>query len=267
MQRLFNGGIQEELSKIRVSPTFGVSFGLPQSGDYPVNPLTGHPIINPYGHTINGNGVKLGPVAVNPLLAVQVTKDESGEKVVKPVVNLHVTPTHGFIHKIGGLKHKILDHLSNDHHDYHDHHYHHEVTYSKPHNYHTFKPTYSEPWNDYAPSYSDHYDHHDHYDHYEDSGYYDNKYLNEYEYYDKSDNYHNGYDRNGKSLNVTGRPGRTGVRADDGYDHPSKSSASSSSSFHQSSNSNQPSSDHVSFPRSKRDVSGKSVEKVSYPLH
>lgn len=40
---------------------------------------------------------------MDPLLSVQVTKNDYGEKVVKPLVNLHVTPNSNIIHKIGSL--------------------------------------------------------------------------------------------------------------------------------------------------------------------
>lgn len=250
MQRLFKGGFQEELSKLKVSPTFGVSFGLPQSGDYPINPLTGHPVINPYGHTINGDGVKLGPVNVNPLVAFQVTKDEEGEKVVKPFVNLHVTPTHGFIHKVGGIKHKILHQIA------HDHHHHHVHTFEKPH-YSFVKPVYSKPWHGYGSSYYGGSP-------YDSSFYDDDHHFTDFDFYDKYDNFHDGYDRAGKSLNITARPGLTDIHSDDAYDHPYEHpSAPSSSSYH---GSNQPSSGRVSFPRNKRDVFGKYVEKVSLPV-
>lgn len=40
---------------------------------------------------------------MNPLLAVQFTKDEYGEKVVKPFVNFHVTPNRNIVQKLGHL--------------------------------------------------------------------------------------------------------------------------------------------------------------------
>ncbi|XP_043676080.1 uncharacterized protein LOC122632874 isoform X1 [Vespula pensylvanica] len=82
-----------DTSKLNVKPTWGVSFGLPQSYVNPINPFDG------YG----GQGINLGLVSVNPLVAIQVTKDEYGEKVVKPLVNLHVTPNPGLVHKLGHL--------------------------------------------------------------------------------------------------------------------------------------------------------------------
>ncbi|KAF7995277.1 hypothetical protein HCN44_004749 [Aphidius gifuensis] len=94
-----------------VKPTWGVSFGLPQdgngggSGRYPINPYGENPPLNPYrgygGGGANGaNGINLGLVSVNPLLALKVGKDDYGEKVVKPFVNLHVTPNQGLVNKL-----------------------------------------------------------------------------------------------------------------------------------------------------------------------
>jgi hypothetical protein len=42
-------------------------------------------------------------INVNPLVSLQVTKSEHGGKLVKPFVNLHVTPNKGIIDTIGGL--------------------------------------------------------------------------------------------------------------------------------------------------------------------
>lgn len=237
-----------------MAPTFGVSFGLPQSGGYPINPFTGTPAINPYGHSIGPNGVNLGPVSVNPLLSLQVTKDEFGEKVVKPLVNLHVTPNHGLIHKIHGLKHKFF----HDHHHHHVHNYK-PIHYEKPH-YPSYisKPHYSKPYYGYPEPYASQYDnYYDNYDHYptgynsdypSNSGYYDNDYYDENSYY-----------RNGKSLdlNVTSRLTTDNIQAINNYYSVPSSSSSISS--------NQQSSDRVAFPRNKRDVDGKNIEKVRTP--
>ncbi|CAG7823718.1 unnamed protein product [Allacma fusca] len=87
-------------------PTFGVSFGLPggypqTGGGYPLNPVnTGH-ITNPY----NSGGIPLGPISVNPLVSFQVTKDKDKTKVLKPLVNFHVTPNAGILQGIKGLFH------------------------------------------------------------------------------------------------------------------------------------------------------------------
>lgn len=99
-------------SGVKVRPTFGVSFGLPSGGggSYPISPYGPNPSVNPYGHSLGGgNGLNLGLVSVNPLLSLQVSKDEYGEKIVKPWVNLHVTPNAGLVHKVGHLVHKLKE--------------------------------------------------------------------------------------------------------------------------------------------------------------
>lgn len=106
-------------------------------------------------------GVNLGLVSVNPLLSVQVTQDEYGDKIVKPLVNLHVTPNHGLVHKLGSILHGF--HHKPHYPVYspfkHDHHHHHIHT-SKPYPpyYYPHKPSYfyGEPYKPnyhYAPSY------------------------------------------------------------------------------------------------------------------
>ncbi|EAA04672.3 AGAP006954-PA [Anopheles gambiae str. PEST] len=110
----------------KVVPTFGVSFGLPYpTGGYPLNPYGPHPAPNPYFGSLSANGLNLGLINVNPLLSLQVTKDEYGDKVLKPLVNLHVTPTENIVHKIGGLlaaKKQNIYHVFNQHEHYHSHH-------------------------------------------------------------------------------------------------------------------------------------------------
>ncbi|XP_068082200.1 uncharacterized protein [Anabrus simplex] len=146
-------------NKFKVNPTFGVSFGLPQGGTgggYPLNPFGPVPALNPYGGAVGGpGGIDLGLVSVNPLLSVQVTKDEYGEKVVKPLVNLHVTPNQGLFHKIGSLFHGHKPFYGSHPPVYHHHvhkypspgpyrpHYHHKPFYGPP------RPSY------YAPDYFD----------------------------------------------------------------------------------------------------------------
>ncbi|KAK4880174.1 hypothetical protein RN001_008320 [Aquatica leii] len=129
----------------RVKPTFGVSFGLPHQGGggYPLNPYGPYPLVNPYGGTIGGGGINLGLVSINPLLSVQVTKDDYGEKIVKPFVNLHVTPNDFLVHKLDNLFTFKKQALFNKHKHYHHHDY--------P------KPIYHKP--------------HDHFDHYDDGPY------------------------------------------------------------------------------------------------
>lgn len=90
----------------KVRPTFGVSFGLPYGygQPYPLNPFGSVPsAVNPFFGSVGPGGLSLGPVSVNPLLSIQVSKDEFGEKIIKPLVNLHVTPNKGLLHKFKGL--------------------------------------------------------------------------------------------------------------------------------------------------------------------
>lgn len=93
------------LSKKKVEPQFGVSFGLPYpTGAYPLNPFNGgSPAQNPYFGAISPNGLNLGLVNVNPLVSFQFAKNEYGEKLFKPLVNLHVTPNENIINKVGSL--------------------------------------------------------------------------------------------------------------------------------------------------------------------
>lgn len=62
---------------------------------------------------------------VNPLLSFQFAKNEYGEKVFKPLVNLHVTPNENIIHKVGALfKAKKFGHYQpnyNQHYHTHTH--------------------------------------------------------------------------------------------------------------------------------------------------
>jgi hypothetical protein len=137
------------------------------------------------GHGLagGGQGINLGPVSVNPLVAVQVTKDEYGEKVVKPYVNLHVTPHPVFVHKLGHLLAYKKYGLYGEHYGgypgvysphYHTHHerpaYHyssrppfhpshgvhqhgHYPIYHKPHYPGGYYPTYHNDDNDYGNDY------------------------------------------------------------------------------------------------------------------
>ncbi|XP_061378348.1 uncharacterized protein LOC116772712 isoform X2 [Danaus plexippus] len=137
-----NGGNSDK----KVQPTFGVSFGLPQpSHSYPINPFNSNPLHNPYGPALNGGGLNLGLVSVNPLLAVQVTKNDYGEKVVKPFVNLHVTPNEHVVNKLGHIFHEKKQYLLNKHEHYH--HY----------NPHPYQPYPHRPYVPHPVGYSDHY--------------------------------------------------------------------------------------------------------------
>lgn len=145
-----------ELIQRKVLPTYGVSFGLPYPtggyGGYPANVLGDYyPAQNPNFGSVGPNGLNLGLVNVNPLVSVQVAKTDYGEKVVKPLVNLHVTPNANLIQKVGDFfKRKPAEvhsthyhhhdhytgyeHHGYDHHDHHDHHsYPHYYGGSGPH--------------------------------------------------------------------------------------------------------------------------------------
>ncbi|PSN36360.1 hypothetical protein C0J52_19727 [Blattella germanica] len=154
VERLFG-----DTSKYKVSPTFGVSFGLPQGGGgYPLNPYGPNPALNPYGGSVGGlGGVNLGLVSVNPLVSLQVTQDEYGDKIVKPLVNLHVTPNKGLIHKFGNILHGI--HHKPSYYPVHSppyNHYHYHTHASKPsypsHYYPYKRPSYY--GGHYGPSYN-----------------------------------------------------------------------------------------------------------------
>lgn len=99
------GGVGVGLTKKKVEPQFGVSFGLPYpSGAYPLNTFNGgFPAQNPYFGSISPNGLNLGLLNVNPLVSFQFAKNEYGEKTFKPLVNFHVTPNENIINKVGNL--------------------------------------------------------------------------------------------------------------------------------------------------------------------
>ncbi|XP_017884385.1 uncharacterized protein LOC108627588 isoform X1 [Ceratina calcarata] len=144
-------------SKLNLKPTWGISFGLPQTGGpYPIGPHGDNVLVNPYnGYGSAGQGINLGLVSVNPLLAVQFTKDEYGDKVVKPFVNLHVTPSQHIVHKLGHLlSHKKQALFDSYGPNYASHYYPSKpaVIYEKP--YHT-KPIYRPPnhYHEYPDSY------------------------------------------------------------------------------------------------------------------
>lgn len=134
MQRQYGVG---GLDMKKIKPTFGISFGLPHQGGggYPISPYGPNPLVNPYGGAIGGGGINLGLISVNPLISVQVTKDDYGHKEVKPFVNLHVTPNNYLVHKFEDLlsykKHVIF----NKHKHYHLHkgHPHHHQPYYEHH--------------------------------------------------------------------------------------------------------------------------------------
>ncbi|XP_028039013.1 uncharacterized protein LOC114249582 [Bombyx mandarina] len=139
----------------KVQPTFGVSFGLPQpSHGYPINPYGHSPIHNPYGPAINSGGINLGLLSVNPLLAIEVTKNDYGEKIVKPLVNLHITPNEHVVNRIGDLFHEKKHYLLNKH-----EHYHHHQPYHNSYGYYHHSHPPLVPTNHGPPIYSPHYTH------------------------------------------------------------------------------------------------------------
>ncbi|XP_020292201.1 uncharacterized protein LOC109858907 isoform X2 [Pseudomyrmex gracilis] len=209
IQERLTVGSDVDTSKLNVKPTWGVSFGLPQTGGIgPIAPHPGNPLGVP-GYTpgyglVGGQGINLGPVSVNPLVAVQVTKDEYGEKVVKPFVNLHVTPNPALVHKLGHLLAYKKQNLFGGHYGggyggygvyaphYHTHNTYHEkpIVYpSRPsfypsHGVHNQYPIYHKPHyhNAYYPS------------HFKDDDDDD---------YDYSDDYTDDYYRNAKTAKTT----------------------------------------------------------------
>ncbi|XP_037945945.1 serine proteinase stubble-like, partial [Teleopsis dalmanni] len=113
-----------ELIKRKILPTYGVSFGLPYPTGYgyPANAIGGYyPAKNPHFGAIGVNGVNLGLLNVNPLLSLQVSKTEFGDKVVKPLVNFHVTPNGNILQKVGNYFKPKPPIVHNSHYHHHDH--------------------------------------------------------------------------------------------------------------------------------------------------
>ncbi|XP_059054086.1 uncharacterized protein LOC131848296 isoform X2 [Achroia grisella] len=200
-----NGGNNNK----QVQPTFGVSFGLPQPtyGGYPINPFNSNPLYNPYGPALNSGGLNLGLISVNPLLSVQVSKNDYGEKVVKPFVNLHVTPNEHVVDKFKHLFHEKKLYLLNKHehyhhftHPHHFNHYHKPIPPPYPHYpQHHGPPVYSPHYPHYKTIYTNNhpYDGHpenhgndDYYDDEDNVGHYDdnNDYLNQNYGFERSAN-------------------------------------------------------------------------------
>ncbi|XP_055913727.1 uncharacterized protein LOC129947251 [Eupeodes corollae] len=173
------------LTQRKVLPTFGVSFGLPQpAGAYPINSIGPNGLVpapNQHFGAISPNGLNLGLINVNPLVSLQVSKTEFGDKVVKPLVNLHVTPNENIIQKVGDLfkpKHPKIQHNHHYHHhdhydgDGHNHHHSPIIHHDHPEHYVDHHPTGpSGPfYHSEAPSYitgpgphhSSHHHSHDH---------------------------------------------------------------------------------------------------------
>lgn len=117
-----------------------------------MNPYGGNPAQNPYFGSISPNGLNLGLVNVNPLVSFQVAKNEHGEKLFKPLVNLHVTPNENLISKVGSLfaakKYGVQQALYNQHYHTHTHYpnppeIYHPHHHQPPHSYggHEFYPS------------------------------------------------------------------------------------------------------------------------------
>ncbi|XP_011642596.1 uncharacterized protein LOC105430640 [Pogonomyrmex barbatus] len=204
-ERLTVGTGNLDTSKLNVRPTWGVSFGLPQTGG-PIAPPLGIP---GYG-LVGGQGINLGPVAVNPLVAVQVTKDEYGEKVIKPYVNLHVTPHPGLVHKLGHLLAYKKYGLYGGHYagNYGGHYGGHYGVYAPHYHTHHERPIYHYPS---RPPFYPSYDIHHHEPIYHKPPYhggYNPSYFkddnDDYGDYDYSDDYQDDYYRSARARNATG---------------------------------------------------------------
>ncbi|CAH0398708.1 unnamed protein product [Chilo suppressalis] len=249
-----NGGNGGNNNK-QVQPTFGVSFGLPQpSNGYPINPFNANPLHNPYGPALNSGGLNLGLLSVNPLLAVQITKNDYGEKIVKPFVNLHVTPNEHVVNKLSHLFHEKKLYLLNKHEHYHnynpynDHHYQRPVHIPHghppplpypPHHIHG-PPVYSPQYTHYNPAYGnfnpykingpvphneDYYDDEENSNQYDDGTDYNTAYQGGYSYpgFERSANNSNINDRqttyanrHGYSRSLTLPPTNPGARGNRG---------------------------------------------------
>ncbi|KAF7270783.1 hypothetical protein GWI33_016288 [Rhynchophorus ferrugineus] len=127
----------------KIKPTFGVSFGLPYQGGggYPFSPHG----IYPHHGTVDATGVNLGLISVNPLVSIQVTKDDYGNKVIKPFVNLHVTPNSYLVNKFEDLISYKKGVIFNKHKHYHVHHPY------VPHDHFGYEGPYREHPEDFHP--------------------------------------------------------------------------------------------------------------------
>ncbi|EZA61689.1 hypothetical protein DMN91_003623 [Ooceraea biroi] len=221
-----------DTSKLNVKPTWGVSFGLPQTGG-PIAPHPGYPLGVPgyapgYG-LVGGQGINLGPVSVNPLVAVQVTKDEYGEKIVKPYVNLHVTPNPGLIHKLGHLLAYKKYGLYGGHYGGYGGHYggygghgvyapHYPTHHEKPIYHYPSRPPYH-PQHVHHPEHYPTYHKPQHHGEYYPGGYYRDDNNDDYDDYDYSDaDYADGYYRSAR--------GRTASTKDSGQSTGAKNDSS-----------------------------------------
>lgn len=110
----FNGlsSLSNNIDYRHVQPTFGISFGLPPSitGPAPLNPH-----LLPHIPAVGGGGINLGLVSANPLISIQVTKDDYGEKVYKPLIHVHVVPNPKTVATVGQLLHQKKQFLLHKH--------------------------------------------------------------------------------------------------------------------------------------------------------
>ncbi|XP_050301448.1 uncharacterized protein LOC126739699 isoform X2 [Anthonomus grandis grandis] len=120
--RQYQGQYQSTYDNImkKLKPSIGISFGLPYQGGggYPYSPNN----VYPHHGTIGYTGINLGLVSVNPLVSVQFSKDDYGNKVIKPHINLHITPNDYLVNKFDDLvayKKRIVS--LNKHKHYHVH--------------------------------------------------------------------------------------------------------------------------------------------------
>lgn len=154
-----HGGIDYK----HVQPTFGISFALPPNTPDASNHFNHHLYkskLGPFGRSVNAGGINLGVAIVNPLLSLQIMKNEDGEKVYQPLIHFHVTPSQEKLMKITQLFDDKKAFLQNKH-----HHYHHAPTYPIPPIYpahHAYPPQPYYPHYGHPPHYSGppHHPHH-----------------------------------------------------------------------------------------------------------
>lgn len=186
-----------------MQPTFGVSFGLPPGTPNTVSNLHPYnPQLFPFGRAIQGGGINLGIATVNPLLSIQISKNEDGEKVISPLVHFHVTPSQHKINAINQLFDDKKNYLLHKHQHYHmTHpihpypppqyfpHYAHAHAHQLPHP----EPPYYTPHYDVNPHHPPHYESvPDHPPHYERPVYSPHYAHYEPDHYRQHDNYDNG---------------------------------------------------------------------------
>lgn len=180
-------------------------------------------------------------------MSVQVTKDEDGEKVIKPFVNLHVTPNDFLVQKLSSYLHHKKE-------AFHQHVHHHSYPKPPPYYHHQHEPIYSHhpPTDHYGPPV--YHRPHNHYYDSEPSGpsYYDDSYGGNY--------YGGDYNHYGRSLNFTDDNDNILNRYQQQYDN--QESYSNPSSYSQESGKS------FSFPKNRRrrdtteSVKSDNVEKV-----